>query len=145
MAKKLTADLLQGTSFKTTVKVDFLGETYEVDIQPLNNEQAGEVERLMQDGVDVKMKPGMKGKMQQHMDIDTKKQLTGKQNADVKAVAFGTVDKGINEEFVSKQFPAKLIRDIAKEVRLISGIGNKKEIEEFVEGEENPSHKDGKQ
>jgi hypothetical protein len=145
LAKKLTAGVLQGNAYRETMEVEWDGETYEVEIKPLTNKEASEVEALMQEGVTVKGKPGIKGKMQRTMDFDTRKNTFGRYDSDIKAVALGTTEKSITEDVVDKEFPPKLVKEIAKRVKQITGIGNQEEVEEFNEDVENPSEQDGEQ
>lgn len=143
--KKLTAGVLQGTSYTKSITVEWMGEEYEVDIKPLSNKQASIIEALMQKGVIVKGKPGIKGRMERVIDFDTTENTKGRYEADVKTVALGTVDESITEEVVENQFPPKIVKEIAKEIRKITGIGEQEEIEVFNEGEENPSDESRKQ
>lgn len=145
MAKKLTAGVLQGTSYAETMTVEWQGEEFEVEIKPLNNSQASEVEALMQEGITMKGKPGMKGKVERHMDFDTKKNLFGRNRSDIKAVALGTTDESLTEQVVESEFPPKLVKEIAERIKQITGISNKKEVEDFNEGVENPSDADREQ
>lgn len=142
LAKKLTAGVLQGSAYTETMEVEWMGETFEVEIKPLTNKEASEVEALMQEGVTVKGKPGIKGRMERVMDFDTRKNTFGRYRSDVKAVALGTTDKSITEEVVENEFPPKIVKEIAQRVKQITGIGNQEEIDEFNEGVENPSDKD---
>lgn len=141
MAKKLTAGVLQGKQYTETIEVELGQETFEVEITPLNNKEATEIEALSQEGVSVKGKPGRGGKMERVMDFDTRKNTFGRNQADVKAVALGTVDESITEEVVENEFPHKLVKEIAMHVKRISGIGNQEEVEDFNDGEDNPSDK----
>ena len=142
LSKKLTAGVLQGASYKETMQVEWQGDTFEIEIRALTNREATEIEALMQEGVTIKGKPGIKGRMERVMDFDTRKNTFGRNQADVKAVALGTVDESITEEVVENEFPHKLVKEIAQRIKEITGIGNQEDIEEFNEGEENPSHQD---
>ena len=144
MAKKLTAEVLQGISYNKTIEVEINQETFEVDVRPLTSAESYQIEALLQQGLNIKMKPSAKGKMSREVDINTDKQVKGKHQADVKAVALGTVDDSLDEDTV-KKLPSQAVKQIAQEILQISGIGNQKAVQDFVEGEENPSHKDGKQ
>ena len=145
MAKKLTAGVLQGNQYTEVMELAWQGEQFEVEIKPLTNKQASEVEALMQEGVTVKGKPGIKGRMERVMDFDTRKNTFGRNQADVLAVALGTVDESITKEVVENEFPRKMVKEIAAQVKRISGIGNQEEVESFNDGEDNPSDGDGKQ
>ena len=142
MAKKLTAGVLQGNQYTEVMELSWQEEAFEVEIKPLTNKEASEIEALLQEGVTVKGKPGIKGKMERVMDFDTRKNTQGRYQADIKAVAFGTVDESITEEVVDSQFPPKLVKEIAAQVKKITGIGNQEDVSEFNEGEESPSHED---
>jgi len=139
MAKKLTAGVLQGNQYTEVMEVVWQGESFEIEIKPLNNKQASEIEALMQEGVTVKGKPGMKGKMERVMDFDTRKNTFGRYQADMKAVCLGTTDESITEEVVENQFPPKLVKEISAQVKKITGIGNQEDTDEFNEGEDTPS------
>lgn len=143
MAKKLTAGVLDGKQFKEMFKVQWDEEEFEIEIRALGNSEATQVEELTQEGVTIKGKPGIKGKMQRHMDFDTKANLRGRNKADVKAVVLGTTDESVTDEVVENQFPKKLTKEIADRIKQISGIGNEKEVDEFAEGEETPSNSGG--
>lgn len=145
LAKKLTAGVLQGASYTETMEVEWNDEKFEIEIRALNNKQASEVEALMQEGVTVKGKTGIKGKMERIMDFDTKKNMFGRYQSDVKAVALGTTDTSLTEEVVENEFPPKLVKEIAKRIREITGIGKQDDVEGFNEGEENPSQQDREQ
>lgn len=145
MAKKLTAGVLQGSHYTEVMEVTWQGEQFEVEIKPLTNKEASEVEALMQEGVTIKGKPGIKGRMERIMDFDTRKNTFGRNQADVKAVALGTVDESITEDVVENEFPHKLVKEIAAQVKRISGIGNQEEVEAFNDGEDNPSDRDREQ
>ncbi|WP_373896384.1 hypothetical protein [Virgibacillus sp. CBA3643] len=136
MAKKLTAGVLNGTAYKENFVVEMNGEEFEVEIKALGNSDATAVEELTQEGITMKGKPGLKGKMTRQMDFDTKSNLRGRNQSDVKAVALGTTDETITEEVVENEFPRKITKDIAGRVKQISGIGNQKEVEEFTEDNE---------
>lgn len=142
MAKKLTAGVLQGTAYTETMTVKWQGEEYEIEIKALNNKQASEIEALLQSGVTVKGKPGIKGRMERVIDFDTKENTYGRYKADIKTVAMGTTDESITEKVVEEEFPPKLVKEIAQRIRQITGIGNQDEIESFNEGEDNPSNSD---
>lgn len=145
MAKKLTAGVLQGASYTETMKVTWGEDTFEVEIRALNNNEASEIQSLMQEGVNIKGKPGKGGKMERSMDIDMKAVLKGKNHSDIKAVALGTTDKSLTEKVVTNEFPPKLVKEIGNRIKEITGIKEDKDIEEFNEGEENPSNQGGKQ
>lgn len=136
MAKKLTAGVLNGTAYQETMTVTWNGEEFEVDIRPLNNKEALEVEELMQEGVSVKGTPTLKGKMTQTLQFDTKANLRGRKRAAVKAVAYGTVDPMITEQVVENEFPPKLVDEIAARIYEITGIDNKQQIQDAVENDE---------
>lgn len=142
LVKKLTAGVLQGASYTETMQVEWQGEKFEVEIKALTNKEASEVEALMQKGVRVQGKPGIGGKMQRVMDFDTTENTYGRYASDVKAVALGTTDESITEKVVENEFPPKLVKEIASQVKRITGIGNQDEIDEFNEGKENPSDSD---
>ncbi|MED3733894.1 hypothetical protein [Geobacillus stearothermophilus] len=136
MAKKLTAGVLNGTAYQETLTVTWNGEEFEVDIRPLNNKEALEIEELMQEGVSVKGTPTLKGKMTQTLQFDTKANLRGRKRAAIKAVAYGTVDPMITEQVVENEFPPKLVEGIAARIYELTGIGNKQQIQEAVENDE---------
>ncbi|MGG4405804.1 hypothetical protein ABEP13_08065 [Geobacillus stearothermophilus] len=136
MAKKLTAGVLNGTAYQETLTVTWNGEEFEVDIRPLNNKEAMEIEELLQEGVAVKGTPTLKGKMTQTIQFDTKANLRGRKRAAIKAVAYGTVDPMITEQVVENEFPPKLVEDIAARIYELTGIGNKQQILEAVENDE---------
>ncbi|OPX00650.1 hypothetical protein [Geobacillus sp. LEMMY01] len=136
MAKKLTAGVLNGTAHQETMTVTWNGEEFEVDIRPLNNKEALEIEELMQEGVSVKGTPTLKGKMTQTLQFDTKANLRGRKRAAIKAVAYGTVDPMITEQVVENEFPPKLVDEIAARIYELTGIGNKQQIQEAVENDE---------
>src|SRR5699024_478065 len=127
------AGVLQGVSYTETMQVEWQGEQFEIEIRPLNNKEASKVEALMQEGVSVKGKPGMKGKMERVMDFDTKANLMGRNESDIEAVALGTTDKSITKKVVENEFPPKLVKEIATQIKNITGINIGKEIEEFNE------------
>jgi hypothetical protein len=145
MAKKLTAGVLQGAQYREKMNVEWLGEIYEIEIRPLMNNEASEIEALLQEGVSVKGKPGIKGRMERVVDFDTKKNTYGRYKADIKAVAYGTTDESLTEEVIEREFPRKLVKEIAERIKKISGIGNDEEVEEFNEGVDNPYDKSGEQ
>lgn len=145
MAKKLTAGVLQGNQYTELMEIVWQGEQFEVEIKPLTNKEASEVEALMQEGVIVKGKPGIKGRMERVMDFDTRKNTFGRNQADVLAVAYGTVDESITQEVVETEFPHKMVKEIAARIKQISGIGNQEEVEDFNDGEDNPSYGDREQ
>lgn len=124
MAKKLTAGVLQGTAYRETITVEWMGEQYEVDIRPLNNKEATEVEALMQEGINIKATQGAGGNIRRNMrfEFDSKANLKGRRKADVLAVAYGTVDESITIDVVENEFPPKLISEIADRIKEISGI-----------------------
>lgn len=136
MAKKLTAGVLNGTAYQETLTVTWNGEEFEVDIRPLNNKEALEIEELLQEGVVVKGTPTLKGKMTQTLQFDTKANLRGRKRAAIKAVAYGTIDPMITEQVVENEFPPKLVEDIAARIYELTGIGNKQQIQEAVENDE---------
>lgn len=145
MAKKLTAGVLQGTAYRETMTVEWQGEEYEIDIRPLSNKEASEIEALFQKGVKLRGKPGIKGRIERVMDFDFEQNTYGRYEADIKTVAFGTVDTSITVEVVEKEFPPKLVKEIAQRIRQISGIGNQDEIDEFNEGVDDPSEQNSEQ
>jgi len=145
MTKKLTAGVLQGAQYTELMELVWQGEAFEVEIKPLTNKQASEVEALMQEGVTVKGKPGIKGKMERVMDFDTRKNTFGRNESDVKAVSLGTSDESITEDVVNDQFPHKLVKEIAAQVKKITGIGNQEDTDKFNEGEDTPSDGNGEQ
>ena len=140
LAKKLTAGVLQGASYTETMQVEWQGETFEIEIKALTNKQAAEVEALMQEGVIIKGKPGIKGRIERIMDFDTRKNAFGRYESDVKAVEYGTTDPSITREVIENEFPPKLVKEIANRIKQITGIGNQDEIKGFNEGEDNPSY-----
>lgn len=142
MAKKLTAGILQGASYTEVMEVEWQGEKFEIEIKALTNKQSSEIEALMQEGVDMKGKPGMKGKMERVMDFDLKKNAMGRYESNLKTVALGTTDESLTEKVIENEFPPKLVKEISARIRQITGIGNKDEIEGFNEGGENPSDSD---
>lgn len=133
MAKKLTAGVLQGKQYTETIEVELGQETYELEITPLNNKEATEIEVLSQEGVSVKGKPGRGGKMERIMDFDTKKNAYGRNAGNIKAIAYGTVDESLTEEVIAEQFPHKLVKEISERIKEISGIGNQDEVGELNE------------
>lgn len=145
MVKKLTAGVLQGTEFKESMQVEWNEQTFEVEIRALSNSESAEVESLMQEGINVKGKTGKGGKMDRVMDFDTKKNFLGRSQSDIKAVSLGTTDKSITKEVVEKEFPPKLVKEIANRIKEITGIavGNSEsdDIESFNEGHDEPRHK----
>lgn len=148
LVKKLTAGVLQGTEFTESMQVEWLGEQFEIEIRPLNNTEAGEVQALMQEGITVKGKPGRNGKMERQMDFDTKANLLGRNKSDVKAVALGTTDKSLTEKVIENEFPPKLVKEIGQRIKEITGIEIEKQgesLEAFNEGKENPSNENGEQ
>ncbi|MED3647772.1 hypothetical protein P4475_13365 [Halalkalibacterium halodurans] len=142
MGKKLTAGVLQGAKYTETMSIEWQGEVYDVEIRALTNAEATQVEELQQEGVIVKTSPGIKGKMNRTINVDPKANFRGRKQADLKAVALGTVDSSLTEEVIEKEFPPKFVNEIAERIRKISGIGNQNEIEEFNQGEESPSDKE---
>ncbi|REJ18645.1 MAG: hypothetical protein C6W57_03275 [Caldibacillus debilis] len=141
MAKRLTAGVLNGTAYREIMQVEWAGEEFEVEIRPLNNAEATRVEELMQEGITINAREGLKGKMVRQMAFDYKANYRGRKKADILTVALGTVDDSITEEVVEKEFPPKLVREIAQRIQKISGIGNDEEIEQLTEGgEEDPFH-----
>lgn len=142
MAKKLTAGVLKGTAYRENFKVEWQGEEYEVEIRPLNNQESLQVQELLQEGITIKAKPSINGQLARMMDFDTKANLRGRAKADVKTVELGTIDETITQDVVEKEFPPKLVSEIANRIRQISGIGNQQEVEEFNEGKENPSNEE---
>ncbi|KQB92103.1 hypothetical protein AB4J90_11900 [Geobacillus thermodenitrificans] len=136
MARKLTAGVLNGTAYQETMIVTWNGEEFEVDIRPLNNKEATEIEELLQEGVTVKGTPTLKGKMAQTLHFDSKANLRGRKRAAIKAVAYGTVDPMITEQVVENEFPPKLVDEIAERIYAITGIGNKQQVQEAVENDD---------
>lgn len=139
MVKKLTAGVLQGTSYRENMKVEWNGETYEIEIRALNNSEASQIEVLMQEGVTMKGRSGRGGQLEQTMDFDTAKNLLGRKKADVKAVVLGTTDEAITEKVVQNEFPPVLVEQIANRIREISGIAID-DVRQFNEGITNPSN-----
>ncbi|MGP4041895.1 hypothetical protein ACTWP4_18635 [Gracilibacillus sp. D59] len=142
MAKKLTAGVLQGTAYREDLPVEWDGQEYEIEIRALSNKECTQVEELLQEGVYIKGHTGLKGKMRRSMDLDMKKNLQGRKDSDVKAVALGTTDEAITEKVVNDEFPQVLIKVIADRIKKISGIANEKDAEEFTEDEETPSEQE---
>lgn len=134
MAKRLTAGVLNGTAHRELVKLEWLGEEYEVEIRPLNNKEATMIEELLQDGMNIDIREAPNGKMMKRVNFDNKANFKSRKKADILTVAMGTVDDSITEEVVENEFPPKFVTEIAEAVRKISGIGNEDEIEEFNEG-----------
>lgn len=139
LVKKLTAGVLQGTSYRENMKVEWNGETYEIEIRALNNSEASQIEVLMQEGVTMKGRSGRGGQLEQTMDFDTAKNLLGRKKADVKAVVLGTTDEAITEKVVQNEFPPVLVEQIANRIREISGIAID-DVRQFNEGITNPSN-----
>ncbi|UOQ43351.1 hypothetical protein MUN89_15680 [Halobacillus salinarum] len=140
MAKKLTAGVLQGKSYTETMKdLEFNGEMFELEIRALDNEEATKVQTPSNEGVYVKMKPGLKGKMTRNVDLNMKENFRGQQESNYLAVAYGTTDESITYEVVKSEFPRKLVKEIAERVKQISGISNPEEVKGFSEGEDTPS------
>lgn len=146
MAKKLTAGVLQGTAYRETMRIEWQGEEFEVDIRPLSNKETSEIEALMKEGVIVRAKPGIKGRMERVIDFNSVANTKARYDADIKTVAFGTVDEAITEEVVEKEFPPKLVKEIAKRIRQITGIDDEiDEVEDFNEGVGEPSNANSEQ
>jgi hypothetical protein len=120
MAKTLTAGALNGTAYKEKMTVEWQGEQYEVEIRPLNNKEATEVEAAMQEGLEIKGEPGRA--KQTTMTFDAKAAFIGKKKSDILAVAFGTTDASITAEVAEKEFPPQIIEAIATRVKELSGI-----------------------
>lgn len=146
LAKKLTAGVLQGASYTENMQIEWQGEEFEVEIKPLTNKEASEVQAMAQEGINIKGKPGRGGKMEQHMDMDSKANTIARFASDVKVVALGTTDESLTEKVVEKEFPRKLVIDISTRIREISGISKEDEdderIKDFNEGKENPRDSD---
>jgi hypothetical protein len=51
-------------------------------------------------------------------------------------VAYGTVDPMITEQVVENEFPPKLVEEIAERIYAITGIGNKQQVQEAVENDD---------
>ena len=139
MAKKLTAGVLNGSQYTETMQLEWNGEKYELEIKPLTNKQASEIEVLLQEGISIKGKPSINGRIERLMDFDMRKNTYGRYKANVLTVVYGTVDEAITEKVVENEFPPKLIRHIAERIRVSTGIGQDEDIENFNEGLENPS------
>lgn len=136
MAKKLTAGVLQGKAYKEKFNFDWNNEEFEIEIRPLDNKEAMDIEELTQEGITIKGKPGLNGKMTRQMDFDTKKNLRGRRQSDILAVALGSTDESITKEVVELEFPAEVVTKIADRIKQISGINSKESAEELVEDEE---------
>ncbi|MDZ5782110.1 hypothetical protein [Marinococcus luteus] len=128
---KLTKDLLMGDAYTTTVKAVVSGQEVDVEIKPLNGPDSSRVEEWLQEGNTMKGRPGRNGKMQQEMSMDLKKNAKGQKESDILACAYGTVDSDFNEKFIREHWPNHLIKTVASEVKDLSGITNKAEIERF--------------
>jgi len=135
MAKKLTKGLLQGKEFKKTITVSVYDEDFELDVRPLSGPEAEEVESKMKSGTTMK---GSSGSKEPNVAIDLQKQNKGIKDANIKACVHGTVDSDFTEQVVREEWPNTLIEQVSKEVKDISGIGNKSDVERFRnEGKDN--------
>lgn len=142
MAKRLTAGVLNGTAYRELFNFEWQGEEYEVEIRPLNNEEALKVEECMQEGVTVDVKEGPQKKLLKRVHFDSKENFRGRRKADILAVALGTVDPSITVDVVDREIPPKVVREIAQRILQISGIGNDEEIQDFAEGGTFPRDKE---
>lgn len=143
MAKKLSAGVLQGTDYKENFEVTWNDEKFEVEIRALDNEESSSVEELTQEGINLKAKPGINGKMTRSMDFDMKANFRGRKESNIKAVVLGTIDESITDKVVRKEFPPNITEEIGERVKQISGIEDTQEVEDFNEGKENPSDSNG--
>lgn len=144
MAKKLTAGVLQGTAYKETMQVEWMGQDYEIEIRALSNSEANEVEALMQEGIKINSERVKGGRMERVMDFDTKENLFGRNKSDIKAVALGTTDKSITEKVVENEFPPKLVREIGQRIKQVTGIRVDSQVEDFNDGKDSPKDSDSK-
>lgn len=124
MATRLTAGVLQGTKHEEQFAFDWGGEEYTVEVHPLSNKQAADVEALSQQGMGVKANAMGNGKMHRSMSVDMNKMVHGRSQSDVLAVALGTSDESLTEEVVGSEFPPGVVRQIADRVRTITGMDN---------------------
>lgn len=135
MAKKLTKELLQGMEFTEEIEVELQGQPFKIEIRPLNGPEAEKVEAEMQAGTDMKGRSGKGGKMEQSMTMDMQKNTKGRKNSDILACAYGTTDEEFTQDFIKTVFPNDLIKQVAKRVKEISGIGNQADVENFRDGQ----------
>lgn len=131
MAEKLTKSLLLGKEFNKTIIVNVFDEELQLDIRPLTGPEAEQIEANMQAGTDMKGQQGKNGKMEQSMSIDIKKNNKGRKDSDIKACALGTVDEEFTEDVIKSTWPNALVKQVAKQVKELSGVGNQADVERF--------------
>lgn len=128
---RLTKELLQGAKAKKDITVKFQGEDMTLTVRPLTGPESGEVEAKAQEGNEMKGKPGRNGKMEQSMSIDISKNTVARRESDMIACAYGMIDPEMTLKEVKDTLTNDLIQQIAGEIKDLSGISNKQEVERF--------------
>jgi hypothetical protein len=127
MTQKLTPALLAGKSYMETIELKLNEEVFEIEIRPLTHIEKKQVEACEQASVKVNTKSaGTTGKLNtQSFEVNAGELLRDQGNAQLKAVALGTVDTEWSEETINQWWKSEWIEQVYQRIAEITGFPTK--------------------